>query len=230
MFAMNRIVTACVQAPETPGRTASIRGLMGVALLLLTLPLDAMKPTDPAHPTLRLATFGGGCFWCLEAAYDRYRGVQSVVSGYAGGTTPNPTYQQVCSGATGHAEVVQITFDPAIITYDQLLDIFWEIHDPTTLNRQGADRGTQYRSIILFHDAEQQEAAVRSRERISRRFQDPVVTEIVPLQVFYRAEAEHQNFYRRNPKYPYCVAVIDPKLKQLEKRIPAAETAPAPAD
>jgi peptide-methionine (S)-S-oxide reductase len=201
-----------------------------LVLLVLALPLDAMNPSEPRSRDLRLATFGGGCFWCLEAAYERYRGVESVVSGYAGGTTANPTYKEVCGGNTGHAEVVQVSFDPAVITYEQLLDIFWEIHDPTTLNRQGADRGTQYRSIILAHDAEQRATAERSRARVSSRFRDPVVTEIVALETFYPAEEEHQGFYRRNPSYPYCVVVINPKLKHLEKTIPSTRSAGIPAD
>ncbi len=151
-----------------------------------------------------------------------------MISGYAGGQAPHPTYQEVCAGNTGHAEVVQITFDPTVISYDDLLAIFWEIHDPTSLNRQGADVGTQYRSIILFHDAQQEAAARRSRDEAARRYPTPVVTEIVPLQAFYSAEAEHQDFFRRNPSYPYCVAVINPKLKKLEKRIPATQPPATP--
>jgi peptide-methionine (S)-S-oxide reductase len=202
--------------------------MAGMGLLLLTLPATAMNSSDPSKPNTSLATLGGGCFWCLEAAYERYQGVKTVVSGYAGGTSPRPTYKEVCGGTTGHAEVVQISFDPTIITYDQLLDIFWEIHDPTSLNRQGADRGTQYRSIILVHNAEQKQAAERSRDRVSRRLADPVVTEIVSLEIFHPAEDEHQDFYRRNPSYPYCVAVINPKLKKLQEQLPATRTPPAP--
>jgi len=207
-------------------------GLVCLALLVMMTPLtmNALNPTKPASPRFELATLGGGCFWCLEAAYERFAGVATVISGYAGGTTPDPTYKQVCSGTTGHAEVIQISFDPAAITYDQLLDIFWEIHDPTSLNRQGADLGTQYRSIILTHNPQQRAAAEKSRAAASSRFPDPLVTEIVPLTIFYPAEAEHQDFYQRNPNYPYCVAVIRPKLKKLEKAIPPTQPSPTAED
>ena len=173
-------------------------------------------PASTNAPT-QLATFGGGCFWCLEAVFERFAGVQSVTSGYAGGRTPQPTYKQVCDGDTGHAEVVQIKYDPAWISYDQLLEIFWEIHDPTTPDRQGADAGTQYRSIILYHDEAQKLAAEKSKAAAAKRFKDPIVTEIVALKQFYPAEAYHQDYYRNNPRYPYCAAVISPKLKKLEK-------------
>lgn len=163
------------------------------------------------------ATLGGGCFWCLEAAYEEIPGVKDVVSGYAGGTTPNPGYEQVCSGNTGHAEVVQITFDPAVISYERLLETFWKIHDPTTLNRQGADVGTQYRSIILYHDEGQRAAAERSIAAAAQTFADPLVTELVPLKTFYRAEEYHQDYFQKNPTAAYCVFVIAPKLKKLRR-------------
>lgn len=167
-----------------------------------------------------LATFGGGCFWCLEAVYEQLKGVERVVSGYAGGHVPNPTYEQVCSGATGHAEVVQITFDPAAIAYADLLDVFFTIHDPTTLNRQGADVGTQYRSVIFTHSAAQQAAATQAIQALSAAglWRDPIVTEVVPLAVFYPAEDYHQQYFRRNPAQGYCQFVIAPKVAKFRKQ------------
>lgn len=165
---------------------------------------------------LETATFGAGCFWCVEAVFERLEGVESVTAGYTGGTVPNPTYEQVCTGRTGHAEVAQIRYDPAKITYDQLLDLFWKSHDPTTLDRQGADVGTQYRSAIFYHNAEQKKAAEQSKARAAKLFEAPLVTEIVPLTTFYPAENYHQDYYRNNPHAPYCLFVIRPKLKKLE--------------
>jgi peptide-methionine (S)-S-oxide reductase len=162
-----------------------------------------------------LATFGGGCFWCVEAVFERLDGVQSVVAGYAGGPIPNPTYKQVCSGTTGHAEVAQISFDPTKISYRQLVDIFWDAHDPTTLNRQGADAGTQYRSVIFYHNEEQKQTAEQSKQEAQKNFTQPIVTEIQPLTKFYSAENYHQDYYRNNPQAPYCQFVIKPKLKKL---------------
>jgi peptide-methionine (S)-S-oxide reductase len=179
--------------------------------------MNAQKSMQSNAPTPQLATFGGGCFWCLEAVFERFEGIKSVTSGYAGGKTPNPTYKQVCSGDTSHAEVVQIEFDPAKITYDQLLQIFWEAHDPTTMNRQGADEGTQYRSIIFYRSDAQKLAAEKSRWQAALHFKDPIVTEIVPLTRFYPAEDYHQHYFRKNPHAPYCAVVISPKLKKLEK-------------
>ena len=164
-----------------------------------------------------LATFGGGCFWCLEAIYLDVIGVSKVTSGYAGGVTQDPSYEQVCSGRTGHAEVVQIEYDPAVISYDDLLTIFWRIHDPTTLNRQGADVGTQYRSIILTHDTAQEAAAERSLASAQDLYRNPIVTQIEPLETFYPAEVYHDDYYRRNRNQPYCRAVIDPKVKKFRK-------------
>lgn len=165
------------------------------------------------------ATLGGGCFWCVEAVYQDLKGVQQVVSGYAGGTVENPTYQQVCTGTTGHAEVVQITFDPKIISFEDILYVFWRTHDPTTLNRQGADVGTQYRSVILYHNEEQKAIAEKSKRETeaSGLWPNPIVTEIAPLRDFYKAEAYHQNYYRTNPHQPYCMMVIDPKVKKFRK-------------
>ncbi|NBC84696.1 MAG: peptide-methionine (S)-S-oxide reductase MsrA [Bacteroidetes bacterium] len=166
------------------------------------------------------ATLGGGCFWCLEAVYDGVDGVDAVVSGYAGGDTPNPSYRQVCSGTTGHAEVVQVSFDPDVVSYRDLVEIFFTIHNPTTKNRQGADVGPQYRSIILYHDREQKETAEQIIDELEADgvFSDPIVTEVEPLDTFYEAEEKHQDYYRRNPGLPYCQAVIEPKLSKLRKK------------
>jgi peptide-methionine (S)-S-oxide reductase len=163
------------------------------------------------------AVLGGGCFWCLEAVYKRYDGVKSVVSGYAGGSKPDPTYEEVSMGSTGHAEVVQVEFDPAVLDYERILEIFWKAHDPTSLNRQGADAGTQYRSIILYHDEAQKTAAQNSMKALaaSKTYKGRVVTEIKPLTVFYPAEEYHQDYYDRNPYAGYCAVVISPKLKKL---------------
>ena len=166
-----------------------------------------------------LATVGGGCFWCTEAVFQRLPGVIAIASGYAGGKTENPTYHQVCGGDTGHAEVIQIEFDPQTITYQKLLYYFWEAHDPTTLNRQGADSGTQYRSIILYASEAQKLAAEKSRLAAQANFKSPIVTEIVPLKTFYKAEAYHQAYYNENSAQPYCQAVIRPKVEKIEKKL-----------
>ena len=162
-----------------------------------------------------VATLGGGCFWCVEAVYLRVGGVSKVVSGYAGGSTADPTYEAVCNERTGHAEVVQVTFDADAVSYERILDLFWQAHDPTTRNRQGHDVGTQYRSIILTHDDYQQRSAEASRDAAQARFRRPIVTEIEPLQRFYPAEDNHQDYYARNPRAPYCRYVIVPKLSKL---------------
>jgi peptide-methionine (S)-S-oxide reductase len=171
--------------------------------------------------SLEITTLGGGCFWCVEAVYQELQGVQSAVSGYAGGIVDNPTYYQVCSGTTGHAEVVQITFDPQIITFEDMLYVFWRTHDPTTLNRQGYDVGTQYRSIILYHSEQQRAMAEQSKRDTdaSGLWPHPIVTEISPFTTFYKAEDYHQNFYRDNPYQPYCLAIIDPKIRKLRKEL-----------
>ena len=195
-------------------------------LLVLTLLLTAMMhnlAADPSPasspstpPASATAVFGGGCFWCMEAVFQNLPGITKITSGFAGGTTPNPTYDQVCSGRTGHAEVLQITYDPAKVTYNQLLDLFWRAHDPTTLNRQGADSGTQYRSIILTPSPEQASEAEASKKKAAAQFPDPIVTEIKPLTAFYPAEKYHQNYYNENKNVnPYCQIVIAPKLKKL---------------
>jgi peptide-methionine (S)-S-oxide reductase len=166
-----------------------------------------------------LATLAGGCFWCLEAVYLEIRGVTKVVSGYAGGGRPNPTYEQVCGGATGHAEVVQVTFDPSAVSYRDLLDVFFTIHDPTTLNRQGNDSGTQYRSAIFFHSPEQERVARAAIAEFTAEtvWDDPIVTQVVPLEQFWPAEAYHQNYFARNPQNPYCTVVIAPKVSKARK-------------
>jgi peptide-methionine (S)-S-oxide reductase len=169
------------------------------------------------NSSTKTAVVGGGCFWCTEAMYHSVPGVLSVVSGYAGGTTPHPTYEQVCSGNTGHAEVVQITYDPSKISYEKIIDLFWKAHDPTTLNRQGADTGTQYRSIILYQTDEERQIAEKSKAAAQKDYKDPIVTEIKPLDTFWPAEKYHQDFYENNPSYPYSAAVIEPKLEKFRK-------------
>ncbi len=165
--------------------------------------------------TTELATFGAGCFWCVEAVYLQIDGVQSAASGFMGGETEAPSYRAVCTGSTGHAEVVQLAFDPSVVSYDELLEWFWRLHDPTTLNRQGADVGTQYRSAIFWHSEEQRAAAEASKERAQLAFADPIVTEITEAAAFWPAEAEHDDYYRNNRDQGYCRAVIAPKLNKL---------------
>lgn len=168
---------------------------------------------------MEIATFGAGCFWCVEAVFQRLNGVEKVVSGYMGGNVKDPTYREVCGGRTNHAEVIQITFDPELISYPKLLEVFWMTHDPTTLNRQGADVGSQYRSAIFFHSNEQKEEAELIREKLNQAgiFQNPIVTEITPATEFYEAEDYHQNYYNLNPNQGYCQVVIPPKLEKLKK-------------
>jgi peptide-methionine (S)-S-oxide reductase len=165
-------------------------------------------------------TLGGGCFWCLEAVFEQLEGVEKVVSGYAGGHVVNPSYKQVSRGTTGHAEVVQVTFDPQVITFRQILEVFFDIHDPTPLNRPGADVGPQYRSMILYHDQRQQEIAEQMIQELNQegRWSNPIVTEVVPLEAFYKAEGYHQGYYRENPRQPYCRAVITPKVAKFRKQ------------
>ena len=167
-----------------------------------------------------LATLGGGCFWCLEAAFQQLRGVEAVQSGYAGGRDPNPSYEAVCSGTTGHAEVVQVRFDPAVISYEDLLGVFFTIHDPSTLNRQGPDTGTQYRSVIFCHDRGQEATArkVIASLESQRLYDHPIVTEVVPFTAFYPAEAYHNDYYSRNQRQPYCVAVVAPKVAKVRAK------------
>lgn len=169
---------------------------------------------------LKKATFGGGCFWCVEAVFERLKGVKSAVSGYAGGNVENPTYKQICTGTTGHAEVCQIEYDPSVITYKELLEVFFYTHDPTTLNRQGNDVGTQYRSVIFYHDDEQKQAAEEYIKELNAKgvWDNPIVTELSSLTKFYPAEGYHQDYYANNPNEGYCRVVINPKLKKFKAR------------
>jgi peptide-methionine (S)-S-oxide reductase len=185
-------------------------------LLLAAFTAFAMNPVSAKTESLVL---GGGCFWCTEAAYELLPGVKDVVSGYAGGKEANPTYEQVCAHATGHAEVIKIDFDPEKISVEKLLNYFWQVHNPTQVGGQGNDHGPQYRSIILYANAAQKAAAEKSRAEAAKVFRDPITTEIVPLEKFWPAEAVHQDFFRRNPGQGYCAVVIAPKIKKLEKQL-----------
>jgi peptide-methionine (S)-S-oxide reductase len=201
---------------------------LSLLLLVPTLascePEKAMNPTDkqaakmPEVPAgAETATLGAGCFWCIEAAYRQLDGVYSATSGYMGGSVKNPTYEQICDGDSGHAEVVQVVFDPKKISYEKVLAWFWDLHDPTTLNRQGNDAGTQYRSAIFYHSEEQKKVAEASKSAAKANFKDPIVTEITKAADFYPAESYHQNYYNENKsKNPYCRFVIEPKLKKLK--------------
>lgn len=183
------------------------------------------KPQPPAQEAkappegLETATFGAGCFWCTEAVFQQLKGVHSAVSGYSGGTKQNPTYEQVCAGNTGHAEVIQVSFDPKTISYAELLEVFWKTHDPTTLNRQGNDFGTQYRSAIFYHNEEQQRLAEHYKQELDAAgaFSAPIVTEITPASEFYPAEDYHQKYFDANPRQPYCAAIIRPKVDKVRK-------------
>ena len=178
-----------------------------------------MSETTSAVQDRESATLAGGCFWCLEAVYKELRGVRSVVSGYAGGDVPRPTYSQVCEGTTGHAEVVQVTFDPRQVSFRELLEVFFTIHDPTTLNRQGADVGTQYRSAVFYHTPAQRETAEQTIAELTAAhvWDAPIVTEVTPLTEFYAAEDYHQDYFEKNPFQPYCRAVVAPKVAKLRK-------------
>ena len=180
------------------------------------------KPMD-AKGELQLATFGSGCFWCTEAFFLKVKGVEAVASGYSGGKIKNPSYREVCKGTTGHAEVIQVTFDPAKVTYEELLEIFWNTHDPTTLNKQGADEGTQYRSVVFFHNEEQKKLAEAYKKQLdaSHVYKSPIVTEITPAVTFYEAEDYHQDYYALNPNAGYCQYVIRPKIEKFKKQFEA---------
>lgn len=186
----------------------------------MTSPRDS---SDGNKPATALATFGAGCFWCTEAVYLKLKGVLKVTSGYTGGKIPNPTYQAVCTGTTGHAEVIQVEYDPSVITFDQMLDVFFHTHDPTTLNRQGADTGTQYRSAVFYHDEAQKAAAEKMIKDLnaSGEFKSPIVTTLEKLGKFYPAEGYHQDYFKLNPGNPYCQAVIVPKVSKFQKRYEA---------
>jgi peptide-methionine (S)-S-oxide reductase len=193
--------------------------LLAVGFLLAAPPGGFAQTMNTNH--IESAVFGGGCFWCLDAVFKMLPGVKTITSGFAGGRTENPTYKQVCAGDTGHAEVIQIEFDPAQISYDRLLHYFWEAHDPTTLNRQGADQGTQYRSIILYATEKQKLEAEKSKLEAQKNFSSPIVTEIVPLKKFHAAEGYHQDYFENNPGQPYCQVVIRPKVEKFEKKLKA---------
>lgn len=179
----------------------------------------AAKSDKDKEKKLETATFGGGCFWCTEAVFQRVKGVEKVASGYMGGKTKNPTYKDICTGLTGHAEVIQVQFDPTVVSFAELLEVFWKTHDPTTLNQQGADEGTQYRSVVFFHSKAQQEEAELYKKKLdeAKIYPDPIVTEISPASEFYVAEDYHQNYFNDNPNQGYCRVVITPKLEKFEK-------------
>jgi peptide-methionine (S)-S-oxide reductase len=200
-------------------RRTALVGLAALGVTRFHLRMNAESknaPVDPV-PTTELATLGGGCFWCIEAIFEKLEGIRAVTSGYSGGQPDNPSYEEVCRGTTGHAEVVQIEFDPKIIRFEQILEVFWIAHDPTTKNRQGADSGTQYRSVIFYHSAEQLAYAERSKAiaNAPSQYAGRIVTEIEPLKAFFPAEKYHQDYFRTHPNQPYCQAVIAPKLKKL---------------
>jgi peptide-methionine (S)-S-oxide reductase len=199
--------------------------LLSVALILINASTGTAQTKNMNSSTnhTELATLGGGCFWCTEALFQMLPGVKSVTSGYAGGTKENPTYKEVCRGDTGHAEVIQIEYDPKVISYEKLLEAFWEAHDPTTRNRQGNDSGKQYRSIILYGSEAQRAAAEKSKADAQKALGKPIVTEIVPLKQFYKAEGYHQDYYRDNPNQPYCRMVIRPKVEKFDKKLKAAQ-------
>jgi peptide-methionine (S)-S-oxide reductase len=192
---------------------------VGILLAGLATAMAQTKIMNDSTNHTERATFGGGCFWCTEAIFQMLPGVKSVTSGYAGGTKENPTYKEVCSGTTGHAEVIQIEYDPKAVSYEKLLDTFWQAHDPTTLNYQGNDHGTQYRSIILYNNAAEKAAAEKSKAEAQKQFKNPIVTEIVPLKKFYKAEGYHQDYFRSNPNQPYCRFIIQPKVEKFEKKL-----------
>ena len=205
--------------PKPPSKQMKLAASLLLCLSALTLrAADSSKPMTNDPTQTETATLAGGCFWCTEAVFERLPGVLSVSSGYTGGQTESPTYEQVCTGGTGHAEAIQVTFDPAKITFAKLLETFWEAHDPTTLNRQGADRGTQYRSAIFYHSEAQRLAAEKSKLAAAKNFSSPIVTEIVPLKKFFKAEGYHQDYFRNNPNGGYCRAVIKPKLDKLDQK------------
>ncbi len=220
-------LTGVATAQESPGASATQTG--GEAAKSDPKKADPKKADTPKQARIEKATFGGGCFWCTEAVFERVPGVTSVVSGYSGGLVPNPTYQMVGTGQTGHAEVVQIDFDPDKVSYEALLKVFWTTHDPTTLNAQGPDFGTQYRSIILYHSEDQKKAAQKVYQELKakRTYRDPVVTELVPFVAFYPAEPYHQDYYRHHPYDDYSMAYIVPKIRKLKAHPPSTAKAPA---
>jgi peptide-methionine (S)-S-oxide reductase len=194
---------------------------MNFRVLLCGLFASTLFAMNSVSAKTESLVLGGGCFWCTEAAYEILPGVKDVVSGYAGGKEPNPTYEQICAHATSHAEVIKIDYDPAVVSLERLLDYFWHVHNPTQVGGQGNDKGPQYRSIVLYANAEQKTAAEKSRAAAAREFRDPITTEIVPLDKFWPAEKYHQDYFRKNPDAGYCAFVIAPKVKKLEKQLAA---------
>jgi peptide-methionine (S)-S-oxide reductase len=194
-------------------------GILIFVLLLYTGQIMGMGKADTAEKQLETATFGGGCFWCVEAIYERVKGVEEATSGYSGGHVKNPTYKEVCTGRTGHAEVVQIRYDPAVVSFTRLLEVFFETHDPTSLNRQGADVGTQYRSVVFYHSEEQRRQAEETIRELDSAgiWNAPIVTKVEPFDTFYSAEDYHQEYYENNPNQGYCRVVILPKVEKFEK-------------
>jgi peptide-methionine (S)-S-oxide reductase len=209
MFAPRHLAQPC-RLPENQSGCAAFFGKK-------TTMTQPTAPLRPADASTEIATLGGGCFWCVEAIFQDLKGVLNVESGYSGGRTLNPTYRDICTGATGHAEVIQVTFDPALISYAELLRIFFGVHDPTTLNRQGNDHGTQYRSVIFYHSPTQKTVAEEVRTEAQDVWDDPVVTEIAAFDHFYKAEAYHQNYFKDNPHQPYCSIVIAPKVRKFRE-------------
>lgn len=193
------------------------------SLLFSTFLFAFLPMTHAAETKLASLVLGGGCFWCTEAAYEILPGVKAVTSGYAGGKEPNPTYEQICAHATGHAEVIKIDYDPAVVSLETLLDYFWSVHNPTQVGGQGNDHGPQYRSIILYSDDTQKAAAMKSRIEAGKTFRDPITTEIVPLTIFWPAEGYHQDYFAKNPHAGYCKFVIAPKVKKLKEHLPGAK-------
>ena len=192
---------------------------MITSLILLSVLTSCAQTNKKMDSSIATATFGAGCFWCVEAIFQDLNGVKEVSSGYMGGKTAKPTYKEVCSGESGHAEVCQLTYDPNKISFDELLEVFWQVHDPTTLNRQGNDIGTQYRSVVFYHNDEQKVSAERYKIKLNEEkvFESPVVTEISPAQEFFKAEAYHQNYFNQNGDQPYCSMVIKPKVEKFKK-------------
>jgi peptide-methionine (S)-S-oxide reductase len=202
------IITACLSVLSACGQEEST-----------TVHLKKDMDDKAVNNTTDTATFGAGCFWCVEAVFQQLEGVEKVISGFSGGQRENPSYEQVCTGATGHAEVIQVIYNPKKISYTDLLEVFWSVHDPTTMNRQGADIGTQYRSVIFYHNAEQKKLAEHYKSELDKSgsFSKPVVTEIAPYKAFYSAEKYHQDYYNNNKNQPYCSMVIQPKVDKFKK-------------
>jgi peptide-methionine (S)-S-oxide reductase len=212
VFLLSTFGAACHFAQEAPQKDK---------LMQNDKPVAPTVNTQPDSGQTAIATIGGGCFWCVEAVYQELNGVQKVESGYAGGHVSNPTYREICTGTTGHAEVAQITYNPGMVSFEEILEVFFTVHDPTTLNRQGNDVGTQYRSVIYYHNSEQKAIAEAAKSAASELWEDPIVTQIAPLDKFYKAEEYHQNYFRDNPSQSYCVYVVGPKVKKFREKFKA---------